>query len=662
MTNVNLSIIIVNYNVKEFLQNLIHSIYKAGENLKYEIIIVDNASDDGSVEFLREKFPQIKLIVNNKNLGFSKANNIGLKHASGRYILLLNPDTIVQEDTFEKMINFFETTPDAGMAGCKILNPDGTLQLACRRSFPGHWTSFCKVTGLSNLFPNSRLFARYNLTYLNENETYEVDAISGSFMMIRREAYEKVGNLDEQFFMYGEDLDWCYRMQKTGYKVYYVHNTTIIHYKGESTKRSSMDETKVFYSAMHLFVKKHLATSFLVEFILRAAIGMRRFIAFWGRRKLIIISVILDFLFFDLSLFAAEEFYRVISNEWLGFHEYHLVLLYTIPALIHIIISSFTGAYKKESISVLKTFTSIIISFFVISSLTFFFKQFAYSRAVVILTYIFLFFILSFWRIIAKLVFKTGADKPEVGKKVLIVGLNDFVIQIAEKLKSKKTDIYSIAGLIGLSNRDIGKKIGDFEVVGSIENLIKVIRDKQVKEVIFSSQELSYNQMMTIVAKCQNENVEFKLVGNNLDFLVGKTSISVLEDIPLIQINYNISNPLLKFIKASFDYTIAVFVLFLIYPLIYFISKVSNKKTDFRKFILGVPEIFSKKVSFVGPKKVQNGKLYLGKRGLTGLWYIEDTDLVDHEKLDIFYAKNQNIWLDLEILGKTLNKMWETRS
>ena len=153
-----LSIIIVNYNVKEFLQNLIHSIEKASSNLKKEIIIIDNASDDGSVDFIREKFPQIKLIANQKNLGFGKANNIGLKEATGKFILLINPDTIVAEDTFEKMIKFFELNPSAGLAGCKILNPDGTLQLACRRSFPGPWTSFTKVTGLSSLFPNSRIF------------------------------------------------------------------------------------------------------------------------------------------------------------------------------------------------------------------------------------------------------------------------------------------------------------------------------------------------------------------------------------------------------------------------------------------------------------------------------------------------------------------------
>ncbi|PJA99490.1 MAG: glycosyl transferase, partial [Ignavibacteria bacterium CG_4_9_14_3_um_filter_36_18] len=201
-----LSIIIVNYNVKEFLQNLLHSIDKAAQTISTEVIVVDNASDDGSVDFIREKFPGVKLFANDKNLGFSKANNIALKEAKGKYLLLINPDTLVREDTFTKIIEFFETHPEAGLAGCKILNPDGTLQLACRRSFPGPWTSFTKVTGLSALFPRSKMFARYNLTYLDENQTYEVDAISGSFMMFTREVFEKVGGLDERFFMYGEDL------------------------------------------------------------------------------------------------------------------------------------------------------------------------------------------------------------------------------------------------------------------------------------------------------------------------------------------------------------------------------------------------------------------------------------------------------------------------
>ena len=220
-----LSIIIVNYNVKEFLQNLLNSISKASSNISKEIIIVDNASDDGSVEMIREKFPSAQLISNNKNLGFGKANNQALKIAKGKCVLLINPDTVVSEDTFDKLIQFFENNPGAGLVGCKILNPDGSLQLACRRSFPGPWTSFCKVTGLSNLFPNSKIFARYNLTYLSEDQTYEVDAISGSFMMMRKEVYDKVGGFDEEFFMYGEDLDLCYRIQIAGHKVFYVHNT-----------------------------------------------------------------------------------------------------------------------------------------------------------------------------------------------------------------------------------------------------------------------------------------------------------------------------------------------------------------------------------------------------------------------------------------------------
>ena len=281
-----LSIIIVNYNVKEFLQNLLHSLQKSVSSITHEIIVVDNASDDGSVEFIREKFPQINLIVCQTNLGFSKANNLGLKVSKGKFILLINPDTIVSEDTITKMIEFLNEHPDAGLVGCKILNPDGSLQLACRRSFPGPWTSFCKVTGLSTLFPNSRLFAKYNLTYLDENSTYEVDAISGSFMMMKREVYEKIGGFDEQFFMYGEDLDLCYRIQKNGYKVYYYPGTQIIHYKGESTKRSGLDETKYFYDAMNLFVKKHFSSFYLVEIILRSAIGFRKFFAFLGQRKL----------------------------------------------------------------------------------------------------------------------------------------------------------------------------------------------------------------------------------------------------------------------------------------------------------------------------------------------------------------------------------------
>ncbi|MHB8579116.1 MAG: glycosyltransferase [Ignavibacteriaceae bacterium] len=657
-----LSIIIVNYNVKEFLQNLLHSIAKATLHFSNEIIVVDNASDDGSIELIREKFPNVKLIVNQKNLGFSKANNIGLKVASGNFLLLINPDTIVREDTFQKMLKFFEEYPEAGLAGCKILNPDGTLQLACRRSFPGPWTSFCKVTGLSSIFPKSKIFASYNLTYLDEDQTYEVDALSGSFMMMRREALQMVGGLDEQFFMYGEDLDLCYRIQKAGFKVFYVHSTQIIHYKGESTKRSSIDETKIFYDAMKLFVKKHLSSSFLVELILTSAITFRKFFAFLGKRKLIIISILLDFVFFDLSLFAASKIYSVFGH-WHGFPDFIVPVVYTIPALLHILVASVSGVYKKDSLSVLKNYVATVISFFLLSSLTFFVKQYAYSRAAIIITYAILLFSLAFWRSILKIFFRIGITGDGfTSKRTLIVGTNNHAIQIAKKLKMRQSDYHSISGLIGFSYKEIGKKFDEFEVVGSIENIIKVIRDRKINEIIFSTEELSYNQMMSIVSNCRKEPVEFKLIGTNLDFLVGKTSVSILDDMPIFEIKYNISNPALRVFKNIFDYSLASLVLFFIYPFIYLILKAGTERSEFKDFVLNIPSIFSGKVSFVGPKRNNLEKsIYLGKKGLTGLWFIESSQESENDKLDILYAKNQNIWLDLEILSKTLIKMWDKR-
>ena len=277
-----------------------------------------------------------------------------MKIAKGKFILLINPDTLVSEDTFAKMISFFEKNPEAGLAGCKILNPDGTFQLACRRSFPGPWTSFCKVTGLSSLFPNSKLFARYNLTYHDENKTYEVDAISGSFMMMRKEVYEKVGGFDEDFFMYGEDLDLCYRIQKSGYKVFYFHETQIIHYKGESTKRSSLDETKFFYDAMNLFVKKHLSSSLLIQFILRTAIGIRKILAFIGKRKLVFLALLIDFILYDISIIIAEGIYQSIRN-WSGFPQFSFPIIFTVPAVSYIVVASFYGVYRRDSLSILKT-------------------------------------------------------------------------------------------------------------------------------------------------------------------------------------------------------------------------------------------------------------------------------------------------------------------
>ena len=299
-----ISVIIVNYNVRHFLEQCVASVRRALHSLQGEILVFDNASVDDSVLMLRQHFPDVHCIESKTNLGFSKANNAAAKLAKGEYVLILNPDTVLPEDCLIRCLEFLDAHPDAGALGVKMVDGQGKFLPESKRGFPGFWVCFCKMIGLYKLFPASSIFNGYYMGHLKENETNEVDVLTGAFMMMRKEVYDKVGGFDEQFFMYGEDLDLCYRIQKAGFKVFYVHSTQIIHYKGESTKRSSLDETKVFYSAMHLFVKKHLSSSLLVEIILRSAIAARSIFAFIGIRKLILISVILDFIFFDLCLYC----------------------------------------------------------------------------------------------------------------------------------------------------------------------------------------------------------------------------------------------------------------------------------------------------------------------------------------------------------------------
>lgn len=653
-----LSIIIVNYNVKEFLTNLLHSLRTAVKNITHEIIIVDNASEDGSIEIIKSKFPDVKLIENKKNVGFGSANNQALKIAEGKYFLLINPDTIVKEDTLEKMIELMDADPSIGAAGCKVLNPDGTLQLACRRSFPGPWTSFTKVVGLSKLFPNSKIFAKYNLTYLDENNSYEVDALSGAFMMIRKSVYDQIGGFDQQFFMYGEDLDLCYRIQKAGYKVYYFHETEIIHYKGESTKRSSIDETKIFYQAMQLFVRKHFAASFLVNWILRFAITLRKTAALLNLYKLPLFAVVIDLLIFIFALMEAETIYA--NEKWPGFPEFVVPYVYIVPGIIQLIISLLFGVYQKRNLSIIKLIISLFAGMLFLAALTFFFKQFAFSRAVLLISYGILIFALSFWRIIFKLLFKIGIAADSKKQRTLIVtgeiGSEDLIL----KLRKNLSNLNEIVGLVSPFKKDLGKKIESIEFISSTDTINKTISEYKIDTVIFNSKALSYNEIFKTIALSGSGATQFLVAGNELDFVVGKSTFSILDDISLMKIEYNISAPVHRTTKWIFDKLASLFLL-LLYPIFYLFTFAVRRKKDARNFLNGAFSVLSGKKSFVGINKEESSdKIYLGKIGLTGLWYVEEVPHTDQEelrKLNLYYAKNQNIWFDMEIFGKTISKM-----
>ncbi|MGG1555750.1 glycosyltransferase family 2 protein [Paenibacillus ferrarius] len=252
-----LSIIIVNYRTRELTLECIASVYASLTAYTYEIILVDNASNDGMIAAANERFPQVITIDNAENVGFSRANNQGIRIAQGRYVLLLNSDTIVQPDTLEVMLRFMDEHPEVGASGCKIVLPDGTLDKACKRGFPTPSASFYYAFGFSKLFPKVPRFNQYQLGYLSPDEEYPIDSLVGAFMLIRREAIAQVGMLDEAFFMYGEDIDWCYRIKEAGWVNYYYPCTHIVHYKGASSRRKPYKIIYEFHRAMILFHNKH---------------------------------------------------------------------------------------------------------------------------------------------------------------------------------------------------------------------------------------------------------------------------------------------------------------------------------------------------------------------------------------------------------------------
>ncbi|MGL4606156.1 MAG: glycosyltransferase family 2 protein [Eubacteriaceae bacterium] len=254
-----ISIIIVNYKTLELTSNCIDSVLKSRtKDLQYEIILVDNNSNDGSVQKISDRFPEIKIIINEKNLGFSKANNLGIKASKGDYILLLNSDTIVDLDTLTLSFDFIKKHKHIGALGCKILLPNGSLDSACKRSFPTPLNGIYHSLHLDDAFPESVRFGEYNLTYIDENKTCSIDCVMGAFMMVPRRVIDIVGMLDEDFFMYGEDVDWCYRIKNAGYQIMYYPDTRIFHHKKASgIGKRNPKVIAAFYDSMIIFYRKH---------------------------------------------------------------------------------------------------------------------------------------------------------------------------------------------------------------------------------------------------------------------------------------------------------------------------------------------------------------------------------------------------------------------
>jgi hypothetical protein len=273
-----LSVIIVSFNTKELLKECITSAAQSLENVEHEIIVVDNNSSDESVAMLREGFPNVRVILNNYNAGFAKANNQGYAVSSGSYVLLLNSDTIAEDSALRKLIEFLDTHPDVAVAGPRLLNPDLSLQLPCRRGFPRLVNSICYFSGVSRLFPRSKLVASYNMTHMDDGVSHEVDAVSGACMVVRRCVVDEIGGLlDEGYFMHFEDIDLCFRAKVHEYRVWYVHDAKVVHLKGQSSKLRSRGVRRDFYqSALRYFEKNYRNENRCAYYMLVAGIKFLR--------------------------------------------------------------------------------------------------------------------------------------------------------------------------------------------------------------------------------------------------------------------------------------------------------------------------------------------------------------------------------------------------
>ena len=565
-SSLRISIIIVNYNVRDFLEQALDSVKRALKDINSEIIVVDNNSVDTSIQMLEKRFPDVEVISNKENIGFSCGNNIALKKACGEFIVLLNPDTLVQENTFSVLLNFFDNTPDASAATCKIINPDGSFSVDCRHSIPTPSTAFWKITGFSRLFPKSKIFGKYNLTYLNENEINVVDAISGSFMMIRKSMVDKVGLLDETFFMYCEDIDYCYRINQLGGKIYYIPETQIIHYKGESTKVNNIDYVITFNKSLYQFYKKHYTKKYIypMKWLILLGVTLRGSLIYLKNilskfYPLLLDSILINIILF-LTFYFRFEFNSVFRLE--DFYSQYIVIniittfTYIVCALFYDLIAK--GIFFRE-----KVFKVLITTFLFVAALTAFFKQFAFSRLVVLISAIISTVFMVGWRILFNKFAsnKTVLGKDFLGKKALIVGTDPESKKLLGKLNQRLESDLNIAGVVSHSEDEIGKDLSGFTVVTSLQKLEEYIRIKKIDVIIFSTHNISYEIILKTMTNLQDSQIEFKMVPGHLEFMIGKSNIEKLDTMPLVDIQYAYGKIFNRAVKRIVDFILSSFFL-----------------------------------------------------------------------------------------------------
>lgn len=523
--SIDISVVIVNYNVKHFLEQCLRSVYAAAQNLTIEIFVVDNNSTDGSLDYLQPRFPAVQFIRNSENVGFARANNQALKLTQGRYLLVLNPDTLLREDSLRALIDYMDAHPRAGACGPKILDRYGQFDKASKRGLPTPWVAFCRLSGLSKLLPHSRLFGRYDLLYLDEDEPAIIDAVGGACMIARREAYLQTGGFDEDYFMYGEDIDWSYRLQQAGWKVHYAPVTNIVHFRGESTRRSVIDRDRAFYGAMQLFVKKHFQSRipWLTHYFLVAGISVAETFARLNRwrRK-----------FAWLTLDLAGMWGVLILGRYARWGAFSLdtgvVFSLLFQSLTIVIALSAFGAYGQRRGEFKALAYGIGLGFFINSSFTFFFKQFAYSRFVTLFGLVVGGAYIYGWRKLIKLVRSSPVYKRFYLRAALVVGVGETAREVVRRLRYTSNTPYKPVGFIDPSQETVGSIIENLPVLGGAEDLDRLVEQEDIEELLFAPEKIDYNQILDFVGRLDcRRKTNFKIIS---------PAATVEKDIPIPQL------------------------------------------------------------------------------------------------------------------------------
>jgi len=511
-----ISIVIVNYKVPYCLMEALASLRLAELYDKSEVIVVDNASGDNSRELIAGSFPEVQWIQLKTNIGFGKACNVGVASAGGKYLLFLNPDTVVSSSTLKSAVEFMEANPNAGLMGPKILNPDGTLQLSCRRSNPTPLVAFYYFSGLSRLFPKSKRFGRYNLTYMDENETAQVDVVSGSFMFMKLELFRTIGGFDERFFMYGEDIDLCFRIRQLGYEVWYYPFVKIVHLKGKSSAKRQIRSRFYFYEAMIIFSRKYrkIQDSFFPRWLMWFGITFQAALNIGTTLVRSAAASLLDLGAINLSLWAGLKLwfsYRGYPSLYAVESLWPLLVMHGMLSLSFLFMFVYNGVYSIRHCSFKNIFFSGLLSSSLFMSGVYFLTP--YSRGGFAAALMMAVFLTAGWRGVFAHLIKPLKSFIVAPQRVLVVGSEADVSRLIKNIDGKRDT--QIAGVLRLNNESGVGEIEGYPVLGGAPQLDAALQSSKADALLIAAAQPFYSDIIDILVRSRSHGVEIQWLGGD---------------------------------------------------------------------------------------------------------------------------------------------------